>query len=83
MTDTAVRKAILSSLLIPLRSSVSIGAERIIERGREGGERERKRERKRGRRERVRERKRGRRESESVCLRENLKTEKGREFVCV
>ena len=39
MTDTAVRKAILSSLLIPLRSSVSIGAERIIERGREGGER--------------------------------------------
>ena len=70
MTDTAVRKAILSSLLIPLRSSVSIGAARIIERGREGGER-------------VRERKRGRRESESVCLRENLKTEKGREFVCV
>ena len=37
MTDTAVRKAILSSLLIPLRSSVSIGTERIIERGRERG----------------------------------------------
>ena len=51
MTETAVRKAILSSLLIPLRSSVSIGAARIIERGREGGER-------------VRQRKRGRRESE-------------------
>ena len=39
MTETAVRKAILSSLLIPLRSSVSIGTERIKERGREGGER--------------------------------------------
>ena len=40
MTDTAVRKAILSSLLIPLRSSVSVGAERII-RGRRESEEER------------------------------------------
>ena len=62
MTETAVRKAILSSLLIPLRSSVSIGAARIIERGREGGERVRKRERKRGRRESEREEEREERE---------------------
>ena len=44
MTDTAVRKAILSSLLIPLRSSVSIGAERIKERGREREEEREERE---------------------------------------